>query len=85
MNKKEFEKKLKELGLVKKDYNSKELKECEYYIDKKRFHMFGYYYDKNNKYIIFFKDFEREAFKEIGEFSSVEEAYDALLELIEDK
>lgn len=85
MNKKEFVKKMSELNLVKKNYKSKEFKKFEYYVDKVRFFIVGYYMNKNNKYIIFFKDFEREAFKEIGEFEQEEEVYEPLIELIEEK
>ena len=85
MTKKKFEEKIKELNVVKKYYSKNHLKGFEYYVDEEKFAIFGCFSDVDKKYIVFYKDFEREKSKEIGEFDTEEEAYDVLLELIQGK
>lgn len=85
MTKKEFDEKIKELRVAKKYYSTEHLKGFEYYIDEEKFAIFGCFSDVNKKYVVFYKDFEREKSKEIGEFDTEEEAYDVLLEIIKEK
>ena len=81
MKKKDFEQKVQELGVIKKYYSKERKKGFDYYIDEEKFLIYGVL-EENNKYVVFLKDFEREKFKETGEFNSEDEAYDYLMELI---
>ena len=81
MKKKELEQKMQELGVIKKYYSKERKKGFDYYIDEEKFLIYGVL-EENHKYVVFLKDFEREKFKETGEFNSEDEAYDYLMELI---
>lgn len=85
MNKKEFQNKMTELGLLKKSKRMMEFKKVQYFVDQTRFFILGYYKNKNKNFVAFFKDFERETFKEMGEFATEEEVYDVLVEFIENE
>lgn len=82
MNKKEFEKKIKELKLEKIYYQGRIQEYSKgIYEDNSKNSMYGCYFD-GQRYVIFFKDSERGFIKEIGYYKTEEDAYDKLFETI---
>ena len=87
MKKSEFEKKIKELKLEKiyqeGSLQSYSQKQREYYREKERESFYGCYYDSELKrYVIFFKDSERNVVKHLGNYKTEDEAYDNLFKEI---
>lgn len=81
MNKADFEKEVKEMGLEKVDKSVVNLESnISYYIDEKRTDVYGVYKNEERKYIVFYKCLERSIFKNLGEYNTEEEAYDVLLD-----
>lgn len=81
MKKEEFDAEVQKIGLEKVDkslFNHES--NISYYIDEKRTDVYGLYRNDKNKYVVFYKCIERSVFKNLGEYSSEEEAYDVLLE-----
>ena len=81
MNKNEFEEKIKTLN-IKRVKNKSLIKSFlernrEYYINKNELNIYGMY-NKDNEFIIFFKDIERAVITELGRFKTEDEAFDSL-------
>lgn len=83
MNKKEFEKKIKELNLEKIYYQTRknEYSKEIVYEESNKHNLYGCYLD-GDSYVIFFKDAERGLIKELGYYKTEEEAYDELFRII---
>lgn len=81
MNKTDFEKKIKKMGLEKITSSNLEqvITKSTYYSEKKRDNFYGFYQNKKKKFVIFFKDPERGIVTELGEYDTEEEAYDKLI------
>ena len=86
MDKKEFEKRAKELNFKKVHKGIFKLRnpdEGDYYIGRNILNIYGC--KKNlGEYVIFFKDSERGITTELGRYKTEEEAYEKLLETMTD-
>lgn len=82
MKKREFEKKIKDMNLDKLYYQDRKPEFSKgIYEDNDKNCIYGCYFD-GEKYVVFFKDTERSIIREIGNFTSEDEAYDKLFEVI---
>lgn len=82
MKKREFEKKIKDMNLDKLYYQDRKPEISKgIYEDNEKNCIYGCYFD-GEKYVAFFKDTERSIIREIGNFTSEDEAYDKLFEAI---
>lgn len=82
MKKREFEKKIKDMNLDKLYYQDIKPEFSKgIYEDNDKNCIYGCYFD-GEKYVVFFKDTERSIIREIGNFTSEDEAYDKLFEVI---
>ena len=83
MTKKEFESKIKNKNYNRETYNKGLFKKIEYYVDHERFHIIACYCNEEKKYVVYFKDFERNVVKEIGKYDTDQEAYDVMWDFVE--
>lgn len=82
MKKQEFEKRIKQMKLDKLYYQDRKPEFSKgIYEDNDKNCIYGCYFD-GEKYVVFFKDTERSIIREIGNFTSEDEAYDKLFEVI---
>lgn len=89
MKKISFEKEMVKLKLEKvyKQMNLKTAEDVnrEYYIDRNRLNIYGYYKNNEEKHVVFFIDYERGILTEIGNFDSEDEAFENLYKFISKK
>lgn len=83
MTKNEFENKIKNKNYSKKSYKESFFHKVEYYVDYERFHIVACYRNQEKKYVVYFKDFERNVVKELGKYDTEQEAYDGMWNFIE--
>ncbi len=83
MNKKEFEKKIKELNLERIYNRGRMIQDStkRFFENSDENGIYGCYQDKE-KYVVFFKDGERAIIKVIGSYETEDEAYDKLFQVI---
>ena len=82
MEKKEFEKRMKEIK-YKRIHNKLQKKNyCDYYVNSKELNIYGIQ-KEDGKFIAFYKDSERGIVTEIGRYDDDIDAYNGLINVVE--